>query len=188
MRRFALVLLMVTGAVPAHGQVTVNQRALEQLGGAPRLPAPRPPVHHYVRRYYYRPLPLPPPYVPKPVPVIAKPLPPPLSKPAPPPKGLTKVLTMSFPGATPDLPPDAAQGLSKLVAAPGVKSDHFTIAATAPGIKGDPSVARRLALNRGLAVRARLRAAGVPSEHIIVQALGSSPGKPDDNVTLTETP
>jgi hypothetical protein len=186
MRRLVLVLLVMMGMAPAYGQVTINQRALEQLGGAPlQAPSPRPPVHHYVRRYYYRPLPLPPPYVPKPVPVIAvKPLPPP-----PPPKPVPPLaLTMIFPGSAADMPSQAAQKLKTLIDTLGIKADHFTIAATAPGISGDPSVARRLSLNRALAVRARLRAAGVPSEHIIVQALGSVPGQADNRVTLTQTP
>ena len=75
-----------------------------------------------------------------------------------------------------------------MIASHQIKADHFTIIGTAPGIKNDPSVARRLSLNRALAVRAKLRAAGVSSEHIIVQAMGSPPGQPDDRVTLTQTP
>ena len=184
MRRLVLVLLVMMGMAPAYGQVTINQRALEQLGGAPVQAAPRrQPVHRYIRRYYYRPLPLPPPYVPKPVPVIAvKPLPPP-PKPVPP-----LALTMIFPGTANDIPPQAARKLKTLIDTLGIRADHFLIAATAPGIKGDPSVARRLSLNRALAVRAKLRAAGVPSEHIIVQALGAVPGQVDNRVTLTQTP
>ena len=199
MRRSALVLLVVIGMAPAsggmaHAQVTVNQRALEQLGGAPASqPAPvhRPPVRAYRYRYHHeryhhvRRLPLPPPYVP--VPVIAM-RPPPLPPPQPPapPKVVTRVLTFVFPGTAPELPQAAAQRLDRLVAAPGVKSDRFILAATAPGEAGDPSVARRLSLERGLAIQAKLLAAGVPPERILLQALGAVPHQPDDRVTVTQ--
>lgn len=65
---------------------------------------------------------------------------------------------------------------------------RFLVRATAPGVPGDPSVARRLSLRRGLAVRDILRQSGVPTERIIVQALGDPRGQPTDRVTVTELP
>lgn len=65
---------------------------------------------------------------------------------------------------------------------------RFLVRATAPGRADDPSVGRRLALRRGLAVRDLLVASGIPAQRIIVQALGDVPGTPDDRVTLSTLP
>ncbi|MDE2516951.1 MAG: OmpA family protein, partial [Rhodospirillales bacterium] len=57
----------------------------------------------------------------------------------------------------------------------------FDVTAYASGTPEDPSSARRLSLSRGLAVRAALVSAGVPSVRIYVRAMGlaTGPGTPD---------
>lgn len=95
---------------------------------------------------------------------------------------------ISFPGVTRNLPDHATLDLQHFV---GVKPDpaaHFIVKATAPGEANDPSLSRRRALDRGMAVRSALRQAGIASDHIIVQALGNPPGMPDNRVVLTEIP
>jgi hypothetical protein len=178
----------------ARAQVVVNQQALQQLSGKPAAPPPvarpryHPVIRHPVIRHpaprrvverpvIARPLPLPPP---PPSPVVAA---------APPPKPMQpRAVTLIFPHVDVSLPGTQAKALDAFI---GLKLDtaaHFVVQATAPGVSGDPSVARRMALNRGLAVRAVLRRAGVKSDHIIVQALGDPPGLVPDHVTLTEIP
>lgn len=198
MWRLVFVLLLSIGVTPAYAQVTIDQRALEQLGGA----APKPPVHvpvrkaHRRRLFVHRPLPKPPPEVqppeaPSPPVVAATQLPappPPVKAPPVPPKPMQpKTLTLIFPGDTGALSPQAAQMLQKLTATPGSVAKRYDVAAAAPGVVDDLSVARRLSLDRGLAVRAKLQEAGVPLSHIIVRALGSIPNA-DNRVTVTQMP
>ncbi|MHB1302560.1 MAG: hypothetical protein ACYCZB_03675 [Acidiphilium sp.] len=185
---FGLSALVLWAAFPARAQVIVNQQALEQLGGK------KPPPKHLVvpkrrvyRRPYHRivrrprpPLPLPPP----PEPVFTKPPPPPPpAKPAPP-----RAIVLSFSGTSTALPDGGAAALARFIGKAPDKTMHYVVQAAAPGEASDPSVARRRALDRGLAVRAVLRRAGIGPEHIIVQALGDPPGLPTGRVTLTETP
>ncbi len=190
---FATILLGLAalyGACTASAQVVVNQQALQQLSGkpvAPQRPVVRRPYRPIVRppvvrrRAVMRPLPLPPPPPPVSVPVVAAL--PALPKPARP-----RAVTLVFPSVDEALPGVAARRLSSFIGAKANLRAHYVVQATAPGVASDPSVARRMALNRGLAVRAVLRRAGVSSDHIIVQALGNPPGIVPDHVTLTEIP
>lgn len=185
---FGLSALVLWAGFPAWAQVVVNQQALEQLSGkkppqkhpfVPKRPVYRRPYRHVVRRPP-PPLPLPPP----PEPVFAKPPPPPPpAKPAPP-----HAIMLSFPGTSTALPDGGAAALARFIGEAPDKTMHYVVQAAAPGEASDPSVARRRALDRGLAVRAVLRRAGIGPEHIIVQALGDPPGLPTGRVTLTETP
>lgn len=186
---FGLSALVLWAGFPAWAQVVVNQQALEQLSGkkppqkhpfVPKRPVYRRPYHRIVRRPP-PPLPLPPP----PEPVFAKPPPPPPppAKPAPP-----HAIMLSFPGTSTALPDGGAAALARFISKAPDKTMHYVVQAAAPGEASDPSVARRRALDRGLAVRAVLRRAGIGPEHIIVQALGDPPGLPTGRVTLTETP
>lgn len=191
MRRLGLVLLLSIGMAPAYAQVTISQRALEQLGGAP-VKSAKPPLakpRRIVRRRVtvHVPLPKPPPEVRPPAPVVAAARTPPPPRPVPPRPQPPRSLTLIFPGETAALPPGAGKTLRKLADAPSGTARRYDIAAAAPGIPGDLSVARRLSLNRGLAVRAILRKAGVPPSHIILRAMGSVPHA-DDRVTVTQMP
>lgn len=183
-----LGLAVACGVHAARAQVVVNQQALQQLSGTPvvRRPVVRRPYHPVVRRpvvrrpVVMRPLPLPPPLPPVSVPVVAA-VPPP--KPAGP-----RVVQLLFPSVDTGLPNDAAHALAAFIGPKLNVAAHFVVQATAPGVASDPSVARRMALDRGLAVREVLRRAGVASDHIIVQALGDPPGIVPNHVTLTELP
>lgn len=186
---FGLSALVLWAGFPAWAQVVVNQQALEQLSGKkPPQKHPAVPKRRVYRRPYHRivrrpppPLPLPPP----PEPVFAKPPPPP-----PPPAKLAppRAIMLSFPGTSTALPDGGAAALARFIGKAPDKTMHYVVQAAAPGEASDPSVARRRALDRGLAVRAVLRRAGIGPEHIIVQALGDPPGLPTGRVTLTETP
>lgn len=190
MRRMGVMiglgLLLACGA--ASGQIVVNQQALRQLSGKPlihkpivRRPFVRRPVRPLVRRpVVVRPLPLPPP--PPPVRVVVAPPPP---KPPPPPP---RALTLLYPRVAVGLDGGQSKALTAFIGAKLNTAAHFIVQATAPGVASDPTVARRMSLNRGLAVRAVLRRAGVASDHIIVQALGDPAGIAPDHVTLTEIP
>ncbi|HET9148353.1 MAG TPA: hypothetical protein VFN77_09900 [Acetobacteraceae bacterium] len=191
MRRLGLVLLLSIGMTPAYAQVTISQRALEQLGGAP-VKSAKPPLakpRRIIRRRVtvHVALPKPPPEVRPPAPVVAAARIPPPPRAVPPRPQPPRSLTLIFPGETAALPPGAGETLRKLADAPGGTARRYDIAAAAPGIPGDLSVARRLSLNRGLAVRAILRKAGVPPSHIILRAMGSVPHA-DDRVTVTQMP
>lgn len=168
----------------ASAQVVVNPQALQQLSGKPAVSKPtrpvvRRPYHPIVRRrVVMRPLPLPP--APPPVAIVAAAPPP---KPVPP-----RALTLVFPSVDAALQDGQSKALAAFIGTKLNTGAHFIVQATAPGVASDPSVARRLSLNRGLAVREVLRRAGVASDHIIVQALGDPPGVAPDHVTLTELP
>jgi hypothetical protein len=190
----ALGLAVFCGMHQASAQIVVNQQALQQLSGRtvvarPKRPVVRRPYRRQVRRPHIRhyaimrPLPLPPPAPPQavlPLPAVAA-LPPP--KPAGP-----RAVTLVFPKAADGLQGTAAQTLTAFIGPKLNTAAHFVVQATAPGVASDPSVARRMALDRGLAVRDVLRRAGVASDHIIVQALGNPPGIVPNHVTLTELP
>jgi hypothetical protein len=185
-----LSLAVVCGAGAASAQVVVNQQALQQLSGkpvAPQRPVVRRPNRPIVRRpvvrrrAVMRPLPLPPPPPPVSVPVVA-------ALPAPPKPAGPRAVTLVFPSVDGALPGKAARQLAHFIGAKANARAHYIVQATAPGVASDPSVARRMALNRGLAVRAVLRRAGVSSDHIIVQALGNPPGIVPNHVKLTEIP
>lgn len=195
-------------ATSGHAQVVINRQALEQLGGKPaaaehhseavRRPAParhterarerhteRAPVRHAARV----PLPLPPPPMPRRDDAAARLPQPPSLPPAPPqPKPAPRRLELRFAGTSSTLDAGASGALGMFMRAKIPAGARFIVQATAPGQPGDPSVARRLALARGMAVREVLRGAGIPPQRIIVQALGNPPGRPDDRVTLTELP
>lgn len=176
--------LAACGIVPSSmAQVVVNQQALRQLSGhkpAPsvvRRPAPRIARRIIRRPAVLRPLPLPPPPPPR---LAAAPKPPP---PKPP-----RAVTLVFSRVAAKLRAAQARDVAGFIGAKPDPAAHFVIQATAPGIASDPSVARRLSLDRGLAVRSVLRHAGVKSDRIIVQALGDPPGTPDNHAVLTEIP
>lgn len=184
----ALGLIVAGGTSAAMAQVVVNQQALQQLSGKPPPPPVARPRYHPIirhpapRRVVMHPVIAPPrlPLPPPPPPVIAA---------APPPRPVRpRALTLMFPHVDVALPATQAKALDAFIATKFDKAAHFVVQATAPGVANDPSVARRMALNRGLAVRAVLRHAGVKSDHIIVQALGDPPGLVPDHVTLTEIP
>ncbi len=188
---------------PAPAQVVVNPQALRQLGGPapaakPATPAPerravpkpaivrRPAPHRAVSR-----LPLPPP--PAPVIAAARPaLPHPAPKPAPKPQPAAPKppapVAIVMPGTSAAPGPRGEAAVKRFLAAPRPRGLRFLVRATAPGVADDPSIARRLALRRGMAVRHMLLKAGIPAERIIVQALGNPPGAPDDRVTLSTLP
>jgi outer membrane protein OmpA-like peptidoglycan-associated protein len=129
--------------------------------------------------------PIPPPATP---PNAAPPTPPPVSATA----GTTAApetagLRLTFKPNESDLTPASSSAIGELVKnTPSGDTVTFNVAAYAAGVADDPSVARRLALARGLSVRAALLVDGVPSTHIYVRALGASEGDgPSDRVDLT---
>ncbi len=68
----------------------------------------------------------------------------------------------------------------------------FNVLAYAAGNSDDPSTPRRLSLSRALNARSILIAAGIPSTHIYVRALGpnntsAQPDIPPDRVDITVT-
>lgn len=71
-------------------------------------------------------------------------------------------------------------------AAAGNDTATVNVQAYAPATPGDPSAARRSSLERALAVRGALMAAGVPSSRIYVRALGADGGVgPADRADIT---
>ncbi len=112
--------------------------------------------------------------------VAAAPPPPPAvsaqspSKAQPNPAGLTVTFA---PGMT-ELSPTSAAALKHLAeVTPETGETSFNVLAYAAADPEDNSVARRLSLARGLAVRGALMAGGAPSARIYVRALGSEAGK-----------
>jgi outer membrane protein OmpA-like peptidoglycan-associated protein len=87
-------------------------------------------------------------------------------------------LTVTFaPGMT-DLSPTSAAALKHLAqVTPETGETSFNVLAYAAADPEDNSVARRLSLARGLAVRGALMSGGAPSARIYVRALGSEAGK-----------
>ncbi len=194
----ALLCLCLAG--PALGQVSTDDKALDQLAPSPAAkPAQNasPPVTSSKTRK--RPAPhsvapagkrLTPPSMPVAPPIHPVLLPPTFTMPAhpPPPPPPIPVLPdaagvalplpgggrITFGAGTSDLNPvtlAAVQALAKQAAAnPAVIVD---VTAWAPGTADDPSTARRLSLDRALAVRAVLIHEGVLSDRIRAVAKGS---------------
>lgn len=97
-------------------------------------------------------------------------------------------LQLVFKPAESDLSPDANASVGQLVkATPTGDTISYNVIAYATGQADDPSVARRLSLARGLAVRSALIADGVASTRIYVRAMGSGGGGsgPQDRVDVT---
>lgn len=128
-------------------------------------------------------------------PVQAPPPPPPSSAP-PPPVSATAATTaapesaglqLTFKGDESALSPEANAAIGKLVkATPTGNTISYNVVAYAAGSADDPSVARRMSLARGLAVRSALVADGVASTRIYVRALGAAKeGGPPDRVDIT---
>lgn len=198
----------------ALGQVSVDMHALDGPGPAQRAPVHRPPE----RRAPVRPTTLGQQATPAPAdgrvaedhatskpaatPAAAPTPPLPTQQPAPPPPStivpnpatsplpLPPTVRLVFEEGKTDLTPAdeaAIQDLARAIPAPA--DDSVNVVAYAAGKPDDPSTARRLSLSRGLAVRSVLLASGVPSAHIYVRALGSTPSDgPADRVELTVAP
>lgn len=127
------------------------------------------------------------PTAPPPVPVVPPPVAVP-TRPVTPPTPAT--VTPDAPGEAADIPggvrltfgptradlnPATDQALRHLVhAAPPTPTTTFTVVASAAGTPEDPSTARRVSLDRALAVRSVLIAEGIPSVRIYVKALGAT--------------
>ena len=128
---------------------------------------------------------------------IAPPAVPPAAKPPePPPVSATAAtkatpessgLRLIFQPTESDLSPAANGAIGDLVKATLTGATvTYNVVAYAAGVSDDPSVARRMSLSRGLAVRAALIADGVGSTRIYVRALGAGDGDaPADRVDLT---
>ncbi len=135
--------------------------------------------------------------------VTAAPAPPipvlPTQQPAAPPAALTQV-PAAIPGPPPPpihvtfasgesvLSPDnegAIRTLARAIPVPG--SSSVSVVAYAAGRTDDPSIARRLSLSRGMAVRSVLIDSGVPATQIYVRALGAAApsGEPADQAELS---
>ena len=128
------------------------------------------------------------------VPTAPAPPPPPIPVSADAPGTVTPVkggLQVTFGAGSSTLNPQSVAGLrqfaERVKAKPGTALD---LTATAAGTPDDPSTARRLSLERGLAVRAVLLNAGLVSSQIYVRAMGASgpPGPADRVRVVTETP
>jgi len=96
-------------------------------------------------------------------------------------------LRLTFAAGKSDLSPGSADSVKHVVqGAPPGDATTFNVLAYAAGDPDDPSVARRLSLERAIAVRSVLMADGVPSSRIYLRALGSEPGQgPPDRVDLS---
>ncbi|HEX7389832.1 MAG TPA: hypothetical protein VF286_06950 [Acidiphilium sp.] len=185
---------------PAMAQVTVNPQALQQLSGtapaAPRPATPHSQAQHVIHRTIHRearrravspPLPLPPPIPPLPE-IASAAIAPPPPAPAPKPKPEPHAITLVFAATASALQADQSHDIIRFVGTSPDPTARYVIQATAPGVANDPSIARRLSLDRGQAVQGALRQAGIDPERIIVQALGDPPGIPDNRAVLTELP
>jgi outer membrane protein OmpA-like peptidoglycan-associated protein len=95
-------------------------------------------------------------------------------------------LRLTFANDKSDLSPGSADSIKHFVqTAPSGDTTTFNVLAYASGDPNDPSVARRLSLERAIAVRSALMADGVPSSRIYLRALGFEPGRgPPDRVDL----
>ena len=141
------------GAAVASSPPVVN--ASTAMPAMPALPAVAPPTPHVPDAAAL-------------APVAARPAPAPIS--------------VGFqPNASDLTAADIARLKAMAAATPEGPETSFDVVAYASGSPEDPSSARRLSLSRGLAVRAALIAAGVPSTRIYVRAMGlaTGPGSPD---------
>ena len=205
MRRYLVPLLLL--ATPAHAQVTLDMKALDQPARTAPAEPKRPQPHHVVRRAPVAPrrtaaAPVPPritmPAAPPPVPVLA-PVPPRPPAPAAPqpvlsPKSATTAaaiahgLRVDFKPGQSDLSPASGAAIDTLAqSAPKDPAVTYDVRAYAQGTQDDPSTPRRLSLARALAVREALMARGVPSSHIYLRALGAdaAAGPPADRVDVS---
>lgn len=217
-KRLALLAAFCTAiasAAPASARVQVNSSALQQLAGpqAAAKPAKR---HRHGRQYARHPhtearashrtlprrahrlaarrLPLPPPPPPNAgvagtgilgQAALRLPLPPAhVAPPGPPPPHLA----LDFQGRGTSLGEVERAAIERFLHKLPNSQGRFLIRATAPGKQGDPSLARRLSMQRGLEVQSVLVAAGIPPERIIVQSLGDPPGADTRRVVLSELP
>lgn len=110
---------------------------------------------------------------------------------------LGSALRLTFGAGRSDFNPATDNALRALVhaAPPG---SRFDVVAHAAGVPEDPSSPRRTSLSRALAVRSVLIAEGIPSERILVRALGTEgdapgapeppSGSPDDRADITLLP
>ncbi len=207
---------------PAIAQTTVNPGALDQLNPSPATSAPAPapqqqparptrptPPSHPVAATPPKPNPPPKPATPvvpagPPPPAVLAPLspPPPAHPNTPPPPapvladapGIVSALPdgtrITFGPQRSDLNPATNAAISDL--AHKSPDGTFNVLAYAAGNTDDPSTPRRLSLSRALNARSVLIAAGIPSTHIYVRALGpnitrSQPDIPPDRVDITVT-
>ena len=194
----------------AAAQVKVDPAALAQLAGiAPARPAAvaaakpvSPPPRRVIHAVKPAPLkPLAPPAAPAPAkPISAKPTPaeptpakpmpakpavavppaPALGTQAPAPVATPQALVVAFAPGSATLPAGTTAALKPFCETRGV----IGIDARAPADPSDPSLAMRLSLARALALRDALTSCGVASQNILPRALGSVPGKNDDEAVL----
>jgi outer membrane protein OmpA-like peptidoglycan-associated protein len=174
----------------------------------PAAPRPQPPARSAAPAQQPTPTPAPPPPAPPQVRVPLAPPPPPslppaLAVPARPPAvpspapvvadapgaatPLDQGVRLTFGEGRSDFNPGTDSALRTL-AREAPPASTFTVTAFAPGTPEDPSTPRRLALSRGLAVRAVLIAEGVASPRIYVKALGATAAiaeGPPDRVDVT---
>ena len=88
-----------------------------------------------------------------------------------------------------DFSPATADALAKFAGGLGQSTASINIFTYAPGSPDDPSTPRRLSLERALAVRAVLLAAGIASPRIYPRALGPTGGdEPDRADIVTGSP
>ena len=196
------IALILAALLPslAAAQVKVNPAALAQLAGiAPARPAAvvaakpvSPPPRRVVHAVKPAPLkPLAPPAAPTPAaPMPAKPMPakpavavppaPALGTQAPAPVATPQALVVAFAPGSATLPAGTTAALKPFCETRGV----IGIDARAPADPSDPSLAMRLSLARALALRDALTSCGVASQNILPRALGSVPGKNDDEAVL----
>ena len=200
----ALILAALLPSLSA-AQVKINPAALAQLAGiAPARPAAvaaakpvSPPSRRVIHAVKPAPLkPLAPPAAPAPAkPISAKPTPaepmpakpavavppaPALGTQAPAPMATPQALVVAFAPGSATLPAGTTAALKPFCETRGV----IGIDARAPADPSDPSLAMRLSLARALALRDALTSCGVASQNILPRALGSVPGKNDDEAVL----
>jgi outer membrane protein OmpA-like peptidoglycan-associated protein len=144
--------------------------------GARRTPGEGPPAKPPSQTVAIAASPPPPAAIPS-VPANAPPAPPPIATPPSTPAVSAHPVTASItfsPNQT-TLPLSATHNLTALgKQAAASPTATINVLAYAPADAHDPSVARRLSLDRALAIRSVLIAAGVPSSRIYLRALGAS--------------
>ena len=163
-----------TGAPPATPSAATPVNA--PLPAIPAGPPPPPVIAAPVVNVPLHPLPPPPP-----VPIVAK-----ATGAASP---LARGARITFGPDSADLNPATMQALQDFAAT--MKSDpaaRAQVDAYCNGTPDDPSTPRRISLERGLAARAVLIHAGIPSTRIYVRAIGQpEDGGPPDRVDLTRS-
>jgi len=95
-------------------------------------------------------------------------------------------MVVSFAQGQSILPAAANQTLSALAhTAANSPNATVNVLAYAPADPADPSAARRMSLDRALAIRTVLMAGGVPSSRIYLRALGSTGTATPDHADVT---